>query len=83
LLDQSESVGVFIHDSQHTYDNERYELQTAASHLAPNGVLISDNAHVTRALADTCDEFGLRYHEFHERPLAHFYPGGAMGAGSR
>ena len=51
--------------------------------LAPDGVLVSDNAHVTRALAETCDEFGLAYHELVERPAGHFYPGGKMGAGVR
>jgi hypothetical protein len=76
-------VGLFIHDSLHTYENERYELRAAAAALASNGALISDNSHVTRALADTCEEFGLRYYEFHERPLGHFYTGGAMGAGRR
>jgi hypothetical protein len=74
-------VGLFIHDSLHTYENERYELRTAAERLAPGGVLVSDNAHGTRALDDTCREFGLRYTEFQERPRGHFYPGGIVGAG--
>jgi hypothetical protein len=83
VLDGGPPVGLFIHDSLHTYENERYELRTAASHLAPAGVLISDNAHATRALSDTCEEFGLQMFAFHERPLHHFYTGGVMGAGRR
>ena len=82
-LASDDPVGIFIHDSLHTYDNERWELRTVAPHLAPGGVLVSDNVHVTRALAETCDEFGLEYHEVAERPADHFYPGGAMGAGTR
>ncbi|MBV9472846.1 MAG: class I SAM-dependent methyltransferase [Solirubrobacterales bacterium] len=82
-LDQAPPLGLFIHDSLHTYENERFELRTAAAQLAPAGVLITDNAHVTSALRDTCEEFGLRYFEFRERPLHHFYPGGKMGAGRR
>jgi predicted O-methyltransferase YrrM len=76
-------VGLFIHDSLHTYDNERFEMRTTAARLAPGGLLLSDNAHATRALADTCDEFGLRYDQFAERSSGHFYPGGAVGAGFR
>jgi hypothetical protein len=83
LLDSGPPVGLFIHDSLHTYENERAELELGAAHLAPEGVLLSDNAHVTRALADVCASSGLRYFEFRERPAGHFYPGGAMGAGRR
>jgi hypothetical protein len=83
VLAVSPPVGIFIHDSLHTYDNELWELRTVAPHLAPGGILISDNVHATPALAETCAEFGLAFSEFVERPAGHFYPGGAMGAGRR
>ena len=83
LLAGGPPVGLFIHDSLHTYENEHGELTLGARHLAPGGVLLSDNAHATPALADVCSEFGLHYFEFRERPADHFYPGGAMGAGRR
>ena len=83
LLRRSDGVGLFIHDSLHTYEHERWELRTVAPHLAPGGVLISDNVHVTPALAECSQEFGLEYHEFVERPAGHFYSGGAIGAGRR
>lgn len=76
-------LGVFIHDSLHTYENERFELRAAAAHLGPGGVLISDNAHGTAAFAETCAESGLHSAVFHERSRGHFYPGGAVGAGWR
>ena len=83
VLARGQPVGVFVHDSLHTYENERWELRTVAPFLSAGGVLISDNVHVTRALTETCEEFGLRYDEFVEQPTGHFYPGGAVGAGSR
>jgi predicted O-methyltransferase YrrM len=83
VLQRSDGVGLFIHDSLHTYEHERWELRTVAPHLAPGGVLISDNVHVTPALAECSQEFGLEYHQLVERPAGHFYPGGAMGAGRR
>jgi predicted O-methyltransferase YrrM len=81
VLASSPPVGLFIHDSLHSYDNERAELELGAARLAPDGVLITDNAHGTRALADVCASHGLRYSEFFERPRGHFHPGGGMGAG--
>ena len=47
-----------------------------------DGVLLTDNAHGTRALADVCAERGLRYDEFHERPRGHFYPAARSGRAS-
>jgi hypothetical protein len=81
VLSSGPPVAVFIHDSLHSYENERAELELAAARLSPDGVLITDNAHGTRALSDTCEQHGLRYLDFFERPRGHFYPGGAMGAG--
>jgi hypothetical protein len=81
VLAAAPPLGVLIHDSLHTYENERAEFELAVPHLAENGVLISDNAHGTRALPDVCSDHGLLYAEFHERSRDHFYPGGATGAG--
>ena len=83
VLGQRGELGVFVHDSLHTYENELAELDLAAAALAEDGVLISDNAHASTALADTCERRGLRYFHFQERPEGHFYGGGAIGAGRR
>lgn len=83
LLAEGAPVGFFLHDSLHTYEHELWELRTVAAQLATGGVLLSDNAHVTRALAECAEELGLNYHEFTERPRDHFYPGGAVGAARR
>ena len=37
-------VGVFIHDSLHTYDHMMWEFRTAYPYLPRNGVLIADDA---------------------------------------
>lgn len=71
-------VGLFIHDSQNTYDFERFEFETALRHAADRLVLISNRAPVG-GLRDIASERGLRYAEFEERPI-HFYPGTAQGA---
>ena len=72
-------VGVFIHDSLHTYEHERFEFESALEHAAVGLVLISDNAHESSALEDVSRERGFSYAFFRERPLGHFYPGAGIG----
>jgi hypothetical protein len=72
-------VGVMIHDSDHTYDCERFEFETAAAHAAPVVALISDNAHGDTALPDVAKSLGVEYRLFLERPKNHFYPGAGLG----
>lgn len=82
-LDGAPPVGVFIHDTLHTYEHERFELEAAAERLAPGGVLISDNSHASTALRDVSAERGLHYEFFGERPKDHFSPGAGIGAARR
>lgn len=72
-------IGMFIHDSDHRYEHEMAELELAARLAAPWAVLISDNAHAGRALADFCEHSGLQYRFWHEIPKGHFYPGAGIG----
>jgi hypothetical protein len=74
-------VGVFVHDSLHTYEHERFELELALAHADAPLYLVSDNAHASTALADVCSERGLAYAHYVETPIDHFYPGAAMGLG--
>jgi Methyltransferase domain len=74
-------VGMIVHDSEHTYDCERFEFTTALATAAPTIALVSDNAHVTSALRDVCKELGIEYKFFRERPSGHFYPGAGIGLG--
>jgi Methyltransferase domain len=83
VLAAGQQVDMFVYDGWHTYAAERADLQLIAPALARDGVLLSDDAQVSRALADTCRERGLSYHAFHERPVGHFHPGAVLGAGRR
>lgn len=44
LLHQLGSIDVFIHDSLHTYEHMRFELQRAYPHVKPGGLLLVDDA---------------------------------------
>ena len=44
LLERLGKIGIFIHDSLHTYDHMMWEFETAYPHLHSGGLLISDDA---------------------------------------
>ena len=73
------SVGMFIHDSAHTYDHETFELETVFPQAAERAAFVSDNAHGTPAFTDFCARHALHPWVFSERPKRHMYPGAAMG----
>lgn len=74
-------VDMLIYDGWHTFEAEYADLRMAADHLSAEGVLVSDDAQVTRALARLSEELGFAYSEFQEVPVDHFYPGAMLGAG--
>lgn len=83
LLEQAGEVDLFIYDGWHSYQAERADLDDAFRRLGPEGVLVSDDSQVTRALPELCREQGLELFEFHELPLNHFHPGAVLAAGRR
>ena len=72
-------VGMLIHDSDHTYECERFEFEAALDAPADPIALISDNAHASTALPDLAAEREMPYGYFHEEPRHHFYPGAGLG----
>lgn len=76
---RGKTVDLFIHDSYHTYDHERSELDAVIDHLAGDGVIISDNAHATDALADFAREHEFDFAFFMERPLDTWFGGAGLG----
>jgi len=52
LLNRLGKIGVFIHDSLHTYDHMMWEFETAYPHLLSGGLLISDDALWNNAFSD-------------------------------
>jgi predicted O-methyltransferase YrrM len=81
VLSPTNTVDMLIYDGWHTFEAEYADLRVAADHLSPDGVLVSDDAQVTQALARLCEELGFDYSEFQELPRDHFYPGAVLAAG--
>jgi predicted O-methyltransferase YrrM len=52
LLDELETVDLFVHDSLHTYRNMRREFETVWPRLRAGGVLIADDVERNRAFGE-------------------------------
>lgn len=52
LLERLSSVDIFIHDSEHTYENMMFEFETAWKFLNKNGLLISHDVNWNNAFSD-------------------------------
>lgn len=72
-----EPADLLLHDSDHRYEYEHFELDSAARAGVP--VLLSDHSQESTALADVCREHGGRYSFVREVPRDHFYPGAGIG----
>jgi len=59
VLDAVETVDLFIHDSDHSYEHMMFEFRTAWPHIRPGGVLMSDDIDNNRSWADFTGEMGL------------------------
>lgn len=73
-------IDIFLHDSNHSEEHERAEVEIMRPKLAPGALVLSDNAHVTSAVSDYARSAGKRYLFCAEKPANHWYPGGGIGA---
>jgi hypothetical protein len=72
-------VDMFIHDSLHTIEHEKFEFEVAEGHASATIVLITDNAHETSVLRDRAQAAGAPFGQFDERPHGHWYKGASLG----
>jgi hypothetical protein len=72
-------IGIFLHDSLHTYEYETSELAAAEPNLRPGSIVMSDNAHDSSALSEWAERTGRHYLFFKEQPRRHWWPGDGIG----
>ncbi|MFC1946348.1 class I SAM-dependent methyltransferase [Chloroflexota bacterium] len=63
LLDSLKTIDIFLHDSEHTYQNMLFEYQTAWTYLQPGGLLLSHNIDTSDAFPDFCNSVKLKGYE--------------------
>lgn len=54
LLEELGVIDVFLHDSEHSFQNQSFEFEAAARHLRPGGVLIASDTGASSAFDVFC-----------------------------
>jgi len=60
ILDTIPPIDLFLHDSDHTYAWQSFELNAVMRKLAPGGILASDDCDGCNAFLDFCQKSGSR-----------------------
>ena len=82
-ISKIDRIDLFIHDSDHSAEHEAQELELVKSRLPDDGIVLSDNSHVTTELAKWSLRNGRRFLYFAEQPLNHWYPGAGIGVSTK
>jgi predicted O-methyltransferase YrrM len=79
LKDFSETIDIFVNDSDHSATYEAEEYLIIHEKLAAESLIISDNSHVSDSLLKYARRNTLEFLLFREEPAGHWYPGGGIG----
>jgi hypothetical protein len=75
----SQSIDLFINDSDHSAEYEYQEYHTIMNKLSPGAVILGDNSHCTNKLSLFSEETQRDFLFFREDPTNHWYPGAGIG----
>jgi hypothetical protein len=75
----SEKIDFFIHDSDHSYENESLEYELISEKLSDKGLVASDNSGLSNALDSWSENQGRFLYYFEEKSPE--YPGKTSGLG--
>lgn len=79
LTNLESEIDLFINDSDHSSEYEYQEYLTIQDKLAPQGIILGDNAEVTNCLSRFSRQTGRQFIFFAEQPLNHWCPGSGIG----
>ena len=74
LLDNVQGTLMFVHDSDHSYQNMSWEIDTAWRAMGSGGVIVCDDVHMNSAFLDSAGELSA-----HPRLVAQAEKGGITG----
>jgi predicted O-methyltransferase YrrM len=61
VLDDAHPIDIFMHDSDHSYENMCWEFETAWPNVKPGGLLISDDVLANASFFDFCRREALSF----------------------
>jgi predicted O-methyltransferase YrrM len=64
MIDQVDSVDLFYHDSNHTYDHMMFEFRQAKRKLNPGGLIVGDDISWNASVWDFADQYGVPSYNF-------------------
>jgi predicted O-methyltransferase YrrM len=64
MIDQVDSVDLFYHDSDHTYNHMMFEFREAKRKLKPGGLVVGDDISWNASVWDFADEYGVPSYNF-------------------
>lgn len=70
VLDELREIDLFVHDSDHSYDNMLWEFETAYPYIRIGGFLWSDDIRTNDAWQDFCHRHLLAQHDFASQGVA-------------
>ena len=76
---EGRKVDLFIHDSEHTYENETFEMETVSRYLAEDAVILSDNVHACDAMKDFLRSARPVVSQVHGEAKGALLPGASIG----
>lgn len=79
----TESIDLFVNDSDHSGEYEGREYETIKDKLSPRAVILGDNAHLTDELLRFAVRTERSFLYFREQPREHWYLGDGIGAAFR
>ena len=59
LLLKVKYVNIFLHDSEHSYPNMKFEFSNVLKYMPPGSLLLSDDVRSNGAFQEACNEFGF------------------------
>jgi predicted O-methyltransferase YrrM len=75
----SETIDLFINDSDHSESYEQAEFELIKNKVSPAGIVLGDNSHVTPKLAEFSIREGRRFVFLSEELSRHWYRGAGVG----
>jgi predicted O-methyltransferase YrrM len=64
MVNKVDSIGLFYHDSDHTYDHMMFEFREAKRKLQPGGLIVGDDISWNASVWDFADQYGVPSYNF-------------------
>jgi predicted O-methyltransferase YrrM len=64
MIDKVDSIDLFYHDSDHTYNHMMFEFREAKRKLKPGGLIVGDDVSWNASVWDFADQYGVPSYNF-------------------